>query len=69
MRYNISDFGAGASSGLLEMTLSKDSGVTARLGTGGTDCNRKRKTNGIPEQLQGKHDTRGAICAWHNAWT
>ena len=34
---NISDFGAGASSGLLEMTLSKDRGVTARLGTGGTD--------------------------------
>ena len=37
MRYNISDFGAGASSGLLEMTLSKDRGVTTRLGTGGTD--------------------------------
>ena len=34
---NISDFGAGASSGLLEMTLSKDRGVAARLGTGGTD--------------------------------
>lgn len=34
---NISDFGAGASSGLLEMTLSKDRGVSARLGTGGTD--------------------------------
>lgn len=34
---NISDFGAGASSGLLEMTLSKDRGVTTRLGTGGTD--------------------------------
>ena len=34
---NISDFGAGASSGLLEMTLSRDRGVTARLGTGGTD--------------------------------
>ena len=33
---NISDFGAGASSGLLEMALSKDRGVTARLGTGGT---------------------------------
>ena len=37
MRYKIPDFGAGASSGLLEMTLSKDRGVTARLGTGGTD--------------------------------
>ena len=34
---NISDFGAAGSSGLLEMTLSKDRGVTARLGTGGTD--------------------------------
>ena len=34
---NISDFGAGASSGLLEMTLSKDRGVITRLGTGGTD--------------------------------
>jgi len=34
---NISDFGAGASSGLLEMTLSRNRGVTARLGTGGTD--------------------------------
>ncbi len=34
---NISDFGAGASSGLLEMTLSRDRGVTSRLGTGGTD--------------------------------
>ncbi len=34
---NISDFGAGASSGLLEMTLSKEKGVTTRLGTGGTD--------------------------------
>lgn len=34
---NISDFGAGASSGLIEMTLSKDRGVTARLGTGGAD--------------------------------
>ena len=34
---NISDFGVGASSGLLEMTLSKDRGVAARLGTGGTD--------------------------------
>ena len=34
---NITDFGAGASSGLLEMTLSRNKGVTARLGTGGTD--------------------------------
>ena len=34
---NISGFGAGASSGLLEMTLSRNRGVTARLGTGGTD--------------------------------
>lgn len=34
---NITDFGAKAGSGLLEMTLSKDRGVTARLGTGGTD--------------------------------
>ena len=34
---NISDFGAGASSGLLEMTLSKDRDFATRLGTGGTD--------------------------------
>ncbi|MDY2842746.1 MAG: hypothetical protein SOT81_01995 [Treponema sp.] len=34
---NITDFGAKAGSGLLEMTLSNGRGVTARLGTGGTD--------------------------------
>ena len=34
---NISDFGAGASSGLLEVTLGGKKGFSSRIGTGGTD--------------------------------